>query len=67
MFEKEVMISSLKRNSETLSDLVEELERKSQFSDHDVLYYHEALKRLESNLRRIRKADEELQLVTRAW
>lgn len=67
MFEKEVMISGLKKNSRTLAGLVEELESKSQFSDHDVTYCHETLKKIEVELRKIRKMDEAEQLVTRAW
>ena len=67
MFEKEVMISSLKNNSRVLADLVEELEEKSRFSDFDISYYHEALKKIEAALRKIRKMDEETNLVTRIW
>ena len=57
MFEKEVMISSLKNHSRLLSGLVEELEEKARLSDVDVSYYHEALKRIEAGLRKIRKMD----------
>jgi hypothetical protein len=67
MFEKEVMISGLKKNSRVLAELVEELESKNRFSDEDILYCHTALKKIETDLRKIRKMDEEMQLVTRAW
>ena len=67
MFEKEVMISSIKYSSRMLVSLVEELESKARFSDFDISYYHEALKRIETALRKIRKMDEETNLVTRVW
>ena len=67
MFEKEVMISGLRKNSRVLSALVEELEGKGHFSDHDIVYCHSTLKKIETELKKIRKMDEEMQLVTRAW
>ena len=67
MFEKEVMISSLKNNSRVLAELVAELEEKARLSDFDISYCHEALKKIEIGLRKIRKMDEETNLVTRLW
>ena len=67
MFEKEVMISGLKKNSRVLSDLVGELEEKSRMSEFDLSYYHETLKRIETSLRKLRKMDQEGSLITRMW
>ncbi len=67
MFEKEIMISGLKKNSRTLASLVEELEGKSRMGDFDLTYCHETLRRIEMDLRKIRKMDEETNFVTRVW
>ena len=67
MFEREVMISGLRKNSRLLVGLVEELESKHKLNDHNIIFCHETLKKIEVELRRIRKMDEEMQLVTRAW
>ena len=59
MFEKEVMISSIKKQSETLRRLVQELEEKTLFGGVDRSYYHATLKEIEFSLRKIRRTDEE--------
>ncbi len=66
MFEREVTISGLKKNSVTLSKLVEEIEGKARLNGFDVSYFHEALKKIETDLRKIRKMDEEV-FATRIW
>ncbi len=55
MFEKEVMISGLKKQDDTLKKLIEELEEKPQSYDQDRDYCHETLKRIESALKKIRR------------
>ena len=76
MFDKEVVIGGLKKNSEVLRKLVEEMESKPKLGTQDVQYYHEELKKLESALRKIRRFDESLLrrtgyssygVVTHAW
>jgi hypothetical protein len=58
MFEREVMISTLRKNSQDLARLVEELEEKPRFSGIDLRYCQEVLKKIEGGLRRVRKMDE---------
>ena len=67
MFEKEMMISGLKKHSQILVKLVEELEGKPRLDAQDIRYCHETLKKIETDIRKIRKMDEETNFVTRAW
>lgn len=59
MFEREVMISSLKKQSEDLKKLLGEMEAKPRHGWQDMQYFRETLKRIESALRRMRRAEEE--------
>ena len=59
MFEREIMVSSLKSNSVTLAKLVEELEANQRYDVYDMRYCQETLKRIETSLRKIRKMNEE--------
>ena len=76
MFEREVMISSLKKSSRDLSGLVEELEVKSRFDGIDRLYLHEVLKKIETAIRKVRKMEQQTDpmggrrvtgFITHAW
>ena len=57
MFEREVMISTLRKNSIDLARLIEELEEKPRFDGIDVKFCQETLKKIEAALRRIRKTE----------
>ena len=63
MFEKEVMMGSIKKQSDILKKLVEELEENPQFEKENRGYCHETLKRIESALRKIRRNDETSKLL----
>ena len=78
MFEREVTISSIKKQSETLRKLVEELEDKAKFDSRDSIYCLETLKSIETALRKIRRMNEDAMdfannysyrsnVVTRIW
>lgn len=55
MFEKEVTISSVRKQRDMLKDLVDALEPKARLADEDLQYCDEVLKRVESTLKRLRK------------
>ncbi len=59
MFEKEVMISSLKKNNQMLSKLVQEMEDSSKTNLYDIQYFQETIKRIESALRKLRKINDQ--------
>ena len=76
MFEKEVIISGIKKQKEILSELVDELEKKSEFDRQEVDYCQEVLKKAETYLRKIRQVSLEMDkrahrysysFVTRLW
>ena len=64
MFEREVMIGTLKRQNETLKSLIREIEEKPKADWQDTQYYHESLKKIETALKRVRRLDEEEALNT---
>jgi ribosome assembly protein YihI (activator of Der GTPase) len=55
MFEKEVIISGVRKQRDMLKELVEALEPKSQLGEDDLQYCEEILKRVESTLKRLRR------------
>ena len=57
MFEREVMISTVRKSCVDLTRLVEEMEDRPQFDGIDLRYYQETLKRIEAAIRRIRKIE----------
>jgi len=57
MFEKEIMISGLSKQRDTLKELVEELEEKPYLEPQDFRYCEEVLKRIEASLRKLRRPD----------
>ncbi len=59
MFEREVMIGTLKRQKDVLDNLIQEMEAKPNTDWQETQYYHETLKKIESSLKRIRRVDEE--------
>ncbi len=67
MFEKEVMISSLKKSNQMLSKLVQEMEDSSKANIYDVQYFQETIKRIESALRKLRKINDTAALSHRSW
>jgi hypothetical protein len=60
MFEREVMISTLRKSSLDLARLVEELEDRVGFDGLDLRYCQETVKRIENGLRRIRKIEAQI-------
>ncbi len=64
MFEREVIVSSLKKNSVDLEKLIEELEERPRFDGIDLNYWKETLKRIESGLRKIRRIEANMEPVT---
>ena len=64
MFEREVMISTLRKSCVDLAKLVEELEDRTHFDGIDLRYCQETLKRIEHGLRRIRKMEADMQPVS---
>ncbi len=59
MFEREVMIGTLKHQSDNLKKLIGELEEKPKADWQETQYYHESLKKIESALKRVRRIDED--------
>jgi predicted nucleotidyltransferase len=57
MFEREIMIASLRRQRDLLKELVEELEEKSFLGPQDLSYCEEVMKKIESALRKLRRSD----------
>ena len=55
MFEKEIMIAGVRKQRDTLRELVEELEDKNRLEEVDFQYCEEVLRRVESTLRKLRK------------
>ena len=60
MFEREIMISSLRKNTGDLTKLIAEVEDRSRFDGIDLSYWKETLKKIEASLRRIRKMDAQM-------
>jgi len=52
---KELIISSLRQERETLSALIRELEKKNVLTRDDFEMYDEVTKRVEKDIRRLRK------------
>lgn len=75
MFEKEMIVSGMRKSGELLKKLIEELESKSGLGVHDLQYCNEELKKLEASIKKIRRFDESLlkqpaysyAMVTRVW
>ena len=61
MFEREVMIGTLKRQNDVLTNLIQEIEAKPKTDWQENQYYHESLKKIETALRRIRRMDDDIQ------
>ncbi|GEM_PF-2710090 len=55
MFEKEMIVSGVRRQRDLLDDLLDVLERKARLGDEEICYNEEVLRRVETSLRRIRK------------
>lgn len=55
MFEKDVMISGVRRQKEILNDLIQTLERKDVFWAEDFQLYDATLRQIETNMRRLRR------------
>ena len=55
MFEKEMMIAGLRKQRDTLKELIDDLEEKPRFRDEDMEYCGEVLKKVESTLKRLRR------------
>jgi len=64
MFEREVIVSSLKKNNVDLEKLIEELEESPRFDGIDLNYWKETLKRIETGLRKIRRIDVHMEPIT---
>ncbi len=64
MFEREVMISTLRKNNVDLTKLIEELEERPRFDGIDLNYWKETLKKIEAGLRAIRKMEAHMEPVT---
>ena len=58
MFEREVMISMLRKHQNDLRQLVEELEGYYRWDVQKISYCQETLKKIESGLKKIRKMEE---------
>ena len=59
MFEREVMVGTLRRQNDTLTKLIHEIESKPRSDWQESQYYRESLKKIETALRRVRRMDEE--------
>lgn len=59
MFEKEVIISSVRKQRDMLRDLVDALEPKARLGDEDLQYCDEVLKKVESTLKRLRRVSQD--------
>lgn len=57
MFEREVMIASLRKQRDTLKELIVELEDKPRFGSHDYVYCQEVMKKVENTLKKLRHPD----------
>ena len=55
MFEKEIMISSVRRQKEILDDLIRGLEQKDVFRHEDFQLYDATLRKIETTMRRLRR------------
>jgi len=55
MFERELMISGLRRQHGLLHELIGELEARNRFDDHDLDLYEERTKYIQKNLKKLRK------------
>lgn len=55
MFEKEIMISSVRRQKEILDELVCGLEKKDAFQPEDFELYDATLRKVETNMKRLRR------------
>lgn len=56
MFEKEILIVSLRRERDALKELVAELEQGDRYEAFDRRYCDEVLKHIETTLRRLRRS-----------
>ena len=59
MFEREVMIVTLKRQNEVLGNLIHEMEEKPKVDPQESRYFQEALKKIELSLKRLRRLEPE--------
>ena len=57
MFEKEIMIAGLRKQSDLLKGLVIELEGKDLMEVQDFRYCEEVMRRIETALKKLRRAD----------
>ncbi len=55
MFEREMIIASLRKEQNTLRELIEELEDQPRFSSSELQYCGEVLKKVESALKKLRR------------
>ena len=56
MFEKEILVASLRRERDVLKELVAELEAQNRYETFDRGYCDEVLRRIETTLRRLRRS-----------
>jgi len=55
MFERDLIISGLRRQVEMIDDLLGYLEEKPVLDDHDQYLYHERTQRIGKNMKKLRK------------
>ncbi len=76
MFEKEIIIASLKNQNSTLGKLIGELENKPELEGQDFEYCQESLRKLEAGLKKITKINKDAakrsyiypyNILARAW
>ncbi len=60
MFEKEIIVNSLKKSRGLLEKLIEDMERNPNFEAQEVQYCSQELKRIEVFIRKVRRIEEQL-------
>lgn len=55
MFEREIMIAGLRKEHNTIRELIEELENSPSLESRELTYCRDVIRRIESTLKRLRR------------